>query len=67
MENLLSLAWVDRVMQALVDAFYHAFASLDTVSCLLSASVSQPHWPLLVSALTLAGLTLASMTVLGNE
>jgi hypothetical protein len=67
MENLLAVAWIDRVVQALVEAFSQAMASIDTVSCLLSASMSPSHWHLLLSGLALAGLTLASMNALGTE
>jgi len=67
MEHLLSLAWIDRVLQALGEAFYHAIATIDTVACLLSASMSHSHWHVLVSALALAGLTLASIAALGTE
>jgi hypothetical protein len=67
MQNLLSVAWIDRVLQALSEAFHHAIASIDAVSCALSASISQPHWHGLLSALALAGLTLASIAALGTE
>lgn len=67
MEHLFSLAWLDRVLQALGEAFYHAIASMDTVFCLLSTSMSASHWQVLLSALVVAGLTLASMTALGTE